>query len=90
MTDDTEIVRQDKYKVVTIEKIKQPEGLPGDNWYEYVIGSGGSKIVGKKPGTLKSVTAHAEAVADDLNERNQRGGSTYAPRQKKETNREKS
>lgn len=81
MTDESENVRQTKYKVVAVEKIAQPEGLPGDNWYEYVIGSGGSQIIGKKPGTLRSVTAHAEAVADDLNERNQRGGSTYAPRQ---------
>ena len=69
-----------KYQVVTVEKITPPEGMPGDNWHRYVIGQGGAKIEGKKPGSLKAVTEHAETVAEDLNSRASRGGSTYAPR----------
>jgi len=71
-----------KYQVITVEKTLPPEGLPGDNWHRYVIGQGTSKIEGKKPGTLKSVTLHAEAVAEDLNLRSGKGSSTYAPRKK--------
>jgi hypothetical protein len=70
-----------KYHVVTVEKTTPPEGLPGDNWHRYVIGQGSSKIEGKKPGSLKAVTQHAETVAEDLNTRKARGGSTYAPPQ---------
>ena len=71
-----------KYKVITVEKTLPPVGMPGDNWHRYVIGQGTSKIEGKKPGTLKAVTQHAEAVAEDLNLRAGKGGSTYAPRKK--------
>lgn len=71
-----------KYQVVTVEKTSAPDGMPGDNWHRYVIGQGTSKIEGKKPGTLKAVTEHAETVADDLNSRTSRSGSTYAPRKK--------
>ena len=69
-----------KYHIVTVEKTAPPEGLPGDNWHRYVIGQGSSRIEGKKPGSLKAVTQHAETVVEDLNSRAGRGGSTYAPR----------
>lgn len=69
-----------EYHVVTVEKTAPPDGLPGNNWHRYVIGQGSSKIEGKKPGTLKAVTQHAEAIVDDLNSRKGRGHSTYAPR----------
>jgi hypothetical protein len=72
-----------KYHVVSVEKTTTPEGLPGDNWHLYVIGQGNSRIEGKKPGSLRSVTEHAETVVEDLNSRKGRGGSTYAPRSKK-------
>ncbi len=68
-----------KYSVITVEKTETPEGLTGDNWYRYVIGEGGSKIEGKKPGSLKGVTEHAHAAAEELNSRSIKGRSTYAP-----------
>jgi hypothetical protein len=71
------------YRVISVEKTTAPEGMTGDNWHLYVVGQGASRIEGKKPGTLKSVTAHAEAFAEDLNSRTGKGGSTYAPRKKK-------
>lgn len=76
-------VREKKYRVVSVEKTDPPEDMPGNNWHRYIIGQGGSKIEGLKPGTLKTVTEHAEAIAEDLNSRSGRGGSTYAPRKQK-------
>jgi len=72
-----------EFYVVEVEKTTPPENMPGDNWHRYVIGRGSSKIEGKKPGSLKAVTQHAETVAEDLNARKARGGSTYAPRKRK-------
>jgi len=71
-----------KYSVVTVEKTNTPAGMTGDNWHRYVIGQGTSRIEGRKPGTLKAVTLHAETVVEDLNSRTGRGGSTYAPRKR--------
>jgi len=70
------------YRVISVEKTTAPEGMTGDNWHLYVVGQGTARIEGKKPGTLKSVTEHAEAFAEDLNSRTGKGGSTYAPRKK--------
>lgn len=77
---DSEIIPT-KYKVISVEKIDAPEGLPGDNWYQYVIGHKKTTIDGIKPGTLKNVTLHAESVANDLNLRSMSNRSTYAPKQ---------
>lgn len=88
MAENIKDITREKYNVVTVEKIETPEGMPGNNWHRYVIGRGNSKIEGTKPGTLKSVTEHAESVAEDLNSRAQKGGSYFAPsnRQNKKTN----
>ncbi len=82
ITEAEENMNGHKYQVVSVVKTDPPEGMPGDNWYRYVIGEGGSKIEGLKPGSLKAVTRHAETVAEDLNARTGRGGSTYAPRKR--------
>ncbi|MFV1992951.1 MAG: hypothetical protein ACC635_03535 [Acidiferrobacterales bacterium] len=71
-----------KYRVEMVEKTTPPEGLTGDNWYRYVVGQGTSKVEGKKPGTLKGVTQHAEIFASELNLRRGGGSSAYAPRKK--------
>lgn len=64
-----EIFENHHYQVVTVEKIDTPDGMSGTNWHRYVIQRNGSAIEGMKPGTLKSVTQHAESVASDLNDR---------------------
>ena len=71
-----------EYNVITVEKTTAPEGMSGDNWCRYVIGKGGSRIEGKKPGSLHEVSRHAETVAEDLNSRKGKGGSMYAPRKR--------
>lgn len=71
------------YQVVTVEKIDTPDGMSGTNWHRYVIQRKGSAMEGMKPGSLKSVTEHAESVASDLNERaGGRASSTYAARKR--------
>jgi hypothetical protein len=80
--DNTDLIQ---YNVVSVEKIKAPEGLSGDSWHRYVIGKGNSRIEGKKPGSLLEVTRHAESVVEDLNSRKARGGSTYVPRTRSKT-----
>ena len=72
-----------KYRVESVEKTSPPEGMPDGDWHRYVIGQGGSKIEGFKPGSLQSVTEHAETFAEDLNARAARGYSTYAARKRK-------
>lgn len=76
-----EEITNEKYRVVSVDKTTPPEGLPGKNWYHYVIGYGDSTIDGTKPGTLKGVTQHAEDVARDLNARSKSPRSQYAPKQ---------
>ena len=66
-----------KYRVIKVEKTTAPEGMIGDNWYLYVIQKGSltnSIMDCKITGTLKSVTEHAEEVAETINFRNVKGG----------------
>ena len=75
---------ENHYRVVSVTKAETPEGMEGDNWYCYIIKRGDAVLTGRKPGSLKLVTEHAEQVASDLNSR--RGnysGSHYAPLRKK-------
>jgi hypothetical protein len=67
-------LNNDDYKVTTVEKTTAPEGMLGDNWYHYVIRRGKQVIDGKKPGSLKAVTEHAESVAELINSRHLKGG----------------
>jgi hypothetical protein len=62
-----------KYLVTKIEKISTPKGLPGDDWYRYVIKKGKSVMECKKSGSLKTVTEHANNAAEQINARNVRG-----------------
>ena len=72
-----------KYHVISVEKTDPPQGMPDGNWYRYIIGQGRSKIEGVRNGTLKSVTSHARAFAENLNTRTKTGYSSYAPRSQK-------
>jgi len=72
-----------KYQVISVEKSDPPEGMPGSNWHHYVIGHGQSRIEGFRTGTLRAVTDHAEAYAEELNARGIHGYSAYTTRKKK-------
>jgi hypothetical protein len=79
--------RNNRYQVISVEKSDAPEGMAGNNWHRYVIGQGDSRIEGLRSGTLKSVTAHAQTCAEELNNRGVRGYSAYAPRKQKPVSR---
>jgi len=65
---------KNQYQVTAVEKTTAPEGMLGDNWYRYVIRRGKQVIDCKKTGSLKTVTEHAESVAELINSRHLRGG----------------
>ncbi len=69
-----------KFRVTSIEKSSAPEGILEGEWYCYVISRGSSEIKGKRPGTLQSVTEHAEEFVENLNRRAAPGYSAYAAR----------
>lgn len=71
------------YRVISVEEIAAPEGMQDGKWHHYVIGHGNSKIEGKRQGTLKAVTRHAEEFAENLNLRGSKGYSSYMPRNQK-------
>ena len=81
MTEQVEIDR--KYRVINIEKSEPPEGIDDGDWFHYQISQGSSKIMGKRPGTLQSVTEHVEEYVDKLNQRVGMGYSAYASRKPK-------
>jgi len=65
------------FQVESVEKTDPPDGLLATPWCRYVIGRGNARIEGLKAGTVQAVTEHAETVAEDLNTRATRHGSTY-------------
>jgi hypothetical protein len=69
-----------KYRVISVEKTDPPAGMEGGNWFHYIIGQGSSKIEGRRLGTLKAVTRHAEEFAENLNMRGTKGYSAYSSR----------
>lgn len=79
-----EVVKR-KFNVMNIEKISTPDGMVGDNWYQYVVGQGSSEIKGLTMGTLKQVTEHANKVADDLNDRSKGKKTGYSSSQNNKT-----
>lgn len=68
------------FHVTSVEKSTPPDGISEGDWYHYEISQGPSKINGKRPGTLKSVTEHAEEFVENLNRRAALGYSAYAAR----------
>ena len=79
-----EVVKR-KFNVMNIEKISTPDGMAGDNWYQYVVGQGTSEIKGLTMGTLNQVTEHANNVADDLNDRSKGKKTGYSSNQNNKT-----
>ena len=67
-----------KFSVMSIKKTNTPEGMDGDNWYEYVVGQDASEIKGLTMGTLKKVTEHVNNIAADLNERSKGKKTGYS------------
>ena len=72
-----------QYRVVSVQKTDPPDGIKGGNWHSYIIERGTSVVTGKKPGSMRAVTAHARQVAEDLNSRTGiNAGALYAGRRR--------
>jgi len=83
MNNDPEDTTATKFKLESVEETSPPSGAEQGRWFSYIIGRGTSMITGKKPGTLRTVTEHAENVVEDLNSRANRHGSIYVSRRTK-------
>ena len=79
-----EVIKR-KFNVMNIEKISTPDGMVGDNWYQYVVGEGSSEIKGLTMGTLGQVTEHVNKVADDLTDRSNGKKTGYSSSQNNKT-----
>ena len=69
-TKSPEIVASDEpFRIESTRKVAAPEGADGGEWYRYVIsrGSGANAIVGRRQGTLESVTEALEDVVERMN-----------------------
>lgn len=82
-SDFEENTRSRQYRVESVEEVPPPEGTSEENWFRYIISEGRSIIEGLRPGSLYSVTQHAETFASDLNARAANGYSFYVSRRKK-------
>ena len=83
ITDETQKTIHMQYRLMMVEKTKAPEGTNGENWYRYMIGRGRAKIIGRKPGTLETVTHYAVECTRNLNSRADSCYSPFAPRKRK-------
>ena len=70
------------FSVVTVQRSDPPSGADG-TWYRYEIASERSRITGCRCGSREQVLRHAQAYAEELNARAQRGYSVGAPRARK-------
>jgi hypothetical protein len=73
------------YEVILVEKAAMPTGTEGDDWYRYVLSSGGSPITGFHRGSLAEVKEYAAHCVEELNLRSIHGKSarTVIPLKKK-------
>ena len=61
--------KAEPFKVVSTDRCEPPEGAGDDTWYRYVIAQGSNSIVGRRQGSLSSVSAAIEEEVARLNER---------------------
>ena len=72
-----------EFTLTSVEKADPPGGSRDDEWHSYVIERGVSTIVGRRAGSLTSVTRYAKAFTAELNERMRNGGKpVWSPRSK--------
>jgi hypothetical protein len=67
----TDSVDDSRYRVISIEAARTPEGCVGSDWHEYRIAQGENGITGYRRGDRARVSADVEAIVSGLNERRQ-------------------
>jgi hypothetical protein len=60
---------RDPFEVVSIRSVGAPPGLPGDDWFRYVIRQGHNRIIGFRAGDKANVTCAIEDAVHRLNHR---------------------
>jgi hypothetical protein len=59
----------DRYRVISIDAVRAPEGCSGSDWHSYRIAQGDNGITGYRRGDLARVTADVETIVTALNGR---------------------
>ena len=61
----------ERYRLVSIESVRAPEGCAGRDWYLYRISQGDNAITGYRQGSREKVGADVETIVTALNGRRQ-------------------
>ncbi len=83
MPDNTDVTTTPEYSLYRVEKISPEAGMPGDNWYRYIVKRKNGEIVGNRCGSYQQVSEYAQTFTDRLNERTSTLGSTSWSRHNK-------
>lgn len=59
----------DRYRVISIDAVRAPEGCSGSDWHSYRIAQGENGITGYRRGDLARVTADVDTIVSALNGR---------------------
>lgn len=66
---DSQTTLENPYRLISVQPAGVPVGADGSDWHEYVIRQGENEIRGFRQGTAVVVTAVAEEMVTNLNER---------------------
>ena len=59
----------ERYRLISIDAVRAPEGCTGNDWHIYKIAQGDNDITGYRHGELARVTTDVEAIVTALNGR---------------------
>jgi hypothetical protein len=60
---------EERYRLISIDAVRTPEGCTGSDWHSYRIAQGDNGITGYRRGDLARVTAEVETIISALNGR---------------------
>ena len=66
---DSHTTLENPYRLISVQRAVVPVGADGSDWHQYVIRQGDNEIRGFRQGTALAVTAIAEEMVTNLNER---------------------
>lgn len=66
---DSQARLENPYTLISVQRAGVPVGADGSDWHQYVIRQGENEIRGLRQGTALAVTAIAEEMVTNLNDR---------------------
>ena len=66
---DSHTTLENPYRLISVQRAVVPVGADGSDWHQYVIRQGENEIRGVRQGTELAVTAIAQEMVTNLNER---------------------